>query len=72
MKADITLLDLSPAHMTPRYDILANIVYSAQASDVLTVIVDGNIIMEDRVIKTIDEQEILEKCRGIARRLVKG
>ncbi|MEN6460916.1 MAG: amidohydrolase [Syntrophomonas sp.] len=72
MKADITLLDLSPAHMTPRYDILANIVYSAQASDVLTVIVDGTIIMEDRVIKTIDEQEILEECRNIARRLAKG
>jgi 5-methylthioadenosine/S-adenosylhomocysteine deaminase len=72
MKADIILIDLSPAHMTPRYDILANIVYSAQASDVLTVIVDGNIIMEDRVIKTINEQEILEKCRGIAQRLVKS
>ncbi|HEX3011152.1 MAG TPA: amidohydrolase [Syntrophomonadaceae bacterium] len=72
MKADIILMDLSPAHMTPRYDILANIVYSAQASDVLTVIVDGNIIMEDREIKTIDEQEVLGKCRSIAQRLVKG
>lgn len=72
MKADIIMMDLSPAHMTPRYDILANIVYSAQAADVLTVIVDGKIIMEDRVIKTFDEQEVLEKCRSIARRLVKG
>lgn len=72
MKADIILLDLSQAHMTPRYDILANIVYSAQASDVLTVIVDGKIIMEDRVIKTLDEQEILGKCRDIAQRLAKG
>ncbi|MGI5920131.1 MAG: amidohydrolase family protein [Syntrophomonadaceae bacterium] len=72
MKADIILMDLSPAHMTPRYDILANIVYSAQAADVLTVIVDGNILMEDRVLKTINEEEVLEKCRDIARRFVKG
>lgn len=72
MKADIILLSLSEAHMTPRYDILANIVYAAQASDVQTVIVDGNIIMEDRVVKTLDEQEVLEHCRAIAERLVNG
>jgi 5-methylthioadenosine/S-adenosylhomocysteine deaminase len=72
MKADLILLSLSEPHMTPRYDILANIVYAGQASDVLTVIVDGNIIMEDRVIKTVDEQEVLEHCRSIAERLVNG
>lgn len=72
MKADIILLGLDEAHMTPRYDILANIVYAGQASDVRTVIVDGKIVMEDRVIKTVDEQEILEQCRAIAARLVRG
>lgn len=72
MNADIILLSLSEAHMTPRYDILANIVYAGQASDVLTVITDGNIIMEDRIIKTLDEHEVLEHCRSIAARLVNG
>jgi 5-methylthioadenosine/S-adenosylhomocysteine deaminase len=71
MKADLILLDLSEPHMTPRYDILANIVYAGQSSDVLTVIVDGNIIMEDREIKTVNEQEVLEQCRTIAQRLTK-
>ncbi|HEX3011347.1 MAG TPA: amidohydrolase [Syntrophomonadaceae bacterium] len=72
MKADIVLLSLSEAHMIPRYDILANIVYSGQASDVQTVIVDGKIVMEDRVIKTLDEQEVLKQCKSIAKRLVNG
>jgi 5-methylthioadenosine/S-adenosylhomocysteine deaminase len=71
MKADIILVSLSEPHMTPRYDILANIVYAGQASDIVTVLVDGKIIMEDRIIKTLDEQEVLERCREIARRLVK-
>ncbi|MEN6351593.1 MAG: amidohydrolase [Syntrophomonas sp.] len=72
MKADMIIMGLGEAHMTPRYDILANIVYSAQAADVKTVIIDGKIVMEDREIKTLDEEEILKQARKIGERLVKG
>jgi 5-methylthioadenosine/S-adenosylhomocysteine deaminase len=71
-KADLIILDLDVPHMIPCYDICANIVYSAQASDVLTVIVNGGIIMEDRVIKTFDEKNILSHSRKIARSLSAG
>jgi len=69
-KADIILVSLKEAHMIPRYDLIANLVYSAQASDVQTVIINGEIIMEDRVIKTFDEAEVLEQAKRTARRLV--
>jgi 5-methylthioadenosine/S-adenosylhomocysteine deaminase len=69
-KADIILVSLKEAHMIPRYDLIANLVYSAQASDVQTVIIDGKIIMEDREIKTFDEAEVLERVKKAARRLV--
>ncbi|MDD2620663.1 MAG: amidohydrolase [Syntrophomonadaceae bacterium] len=72
MKADMIIMSLKAAHMIPRYDILANIVYSAQASDVETVIIDGQIIMEDRLIKAFDEAEVLTRSQQIAERLVKG
>lgn len=72
MKADMIIMNLEEAHMTPRYDILANIVYAAQASDVETVIIDGQIIMEDRLIKTFDEAEVISQARRIAEELVKG
>lgn len=68
-KADLILIDLDKPHMTPRYDILANLVYAGQASDVDTVIIDGRIIMEGRRLLTIDEDEILHQCKNIARRL---
>lgn len=69
-KADIILVSLKEAHMIPRYDLIANLVYSAQASDVQTVIINGKIIMEDRKIKTFDEAEVLEQAKKTARRLV--
>ncbi len=69
-KADIVLLRLDGAHMCPSHDYLANLVYAAQASDVDTVIVNGKIIMENKIITTLDETEVLHQCRKIARRLV--
>lgn len=72
MKADLIIVSLTAANMIPRYDIMANIVYAAQASDVETVIIDGEIIMENRLIKTFDEQEVLANARQIEARLVGG
>jgi len=69
-KADVILVSLKEAHMIPRYDLIANLVYSAQASDVQTVIINGKIIMQDRVIKTFDEAEVLEQAKKTAQRLV--
>lgn len=68
-KADIILLSLEEAHMIPRYDLIANLVYAAQASDVQTVIINGKIVMQDRVIITFDEAEVLEQAKKSARRL---
>lgn len=72
MKADMIIISLKEANMTPRYDILANIVYAAQAGDVETVIIDGRVVMEGRLIKTFDEEEVLAQSCIIAERLVKG
>ncbi|WP_369397385.1 amidohydrolase family protein [Syntrophomonas palmitatica] len=69
MKADLVLMNLNAAHMIPRYDIVANIVYAAQASDMETVIIDGTIVMEDRRILTFDETEVLEQAKKAAARL---
>ncbi len=69
MKADMITLDLNAPHMQPCYDISANLVYAAQASDVNTVIIDGQIVMENRVIKTFDEQEVIKQVRACTQRL---
>lgn len=70
-KADMIIMGMKQPNMLPVYDPISNIVYSAQAADVETVIVDGNILMEDRVIKAFDEEEVLVKAKETALRLVR-
>jgi 5-methylthioadenosine/S-adenosylhomocysteine deaminase len=56
--ADVVLVDLGGAHNQPVHDPAANLVYSARASDVQTVICDGRVIMRDRRLLTLDLDEI--------------
>jgi 5-methylthioadenosine/S-adenosylhomocysteine deaminase len=65
-KADIVLIDFSKPHLKPLHDIYASIVYSAHGSDVDTVIVDGRILMQNRQVKTLNEQAVLEKVEKTA------
>ena len=51
-------VDLSGAHNQPPHDPAANLVYSIRASDVQTVICNGEVIMRDRQLLTLDLEEI--------------
>jgi 5-methylthioadenosine/S-adenosylhomocysteine deaminase len=64
-KADITMLNFEKPHLTPSFDLAAELTRYVYGSDVETVIVDGKIVMEDRVIKTIDEKDILSTAEKI-------
>lgn len=65
-RADIILIDFRKPHLTPAHDVYANLVYSARGSDVDTVIVDGNVLMEGRKVKTLDEEIVMEKAQETA------
>lgn len=58
-KADIIMIDIEKAHFYPKYNLISSLVYSAQASDVMNVIIDGKVIMQDYKITTVNEREIL-------------
>lgn len=68
-KADIILVKNNEAHFIPRHDQIANLVYSGQAADIQTVVINGKIVMEDRILQTLNEAEILEKAQCVAMRL---
>lgn len=70
-KADLILIDMDKAHIAPINDYIPALVYCVQGSDVDTVIVDGNILMENRILKTIDEEKVKKKVREIAMRVLK-
>lgn len=70
MKADLILIDLEQPHMYPRYQLDASLVYSAQASDVRTVIINGKIVMEKGELKTIDLERTYHEIKEITKKLV--
>ena len=68
--ADIVLLDLTKPHMCPMNNPHAALTYSAQASDVDTVIVGGKILMENRVLTFVDEERVMGKVREISKKIL--
>ena len=68
-KADIAILNLNKASLTPRNNLIAGLSYSANGSEVETVIIDGEITMEDRKILTMDEELVYKKIDEIIVRM---
>lgn len=66
-RADIVIMDLDNIHTTPceNIDVISNLVYSASSRDVITTIVDGKVLMEDRKLTTLDEKDIKAKCNKL-------
>jgi 5-methylthioadenosine/S-adenosylhomocysteine deaminase len=62
-KADLILISLDEPNAVPMYGIYAQIAYSLKASDVETVIIGGQIVMQDRRLLTVDEPRVLAKAR---------
>lgn len=61
-RADLMVVNLDRLHSTPRpVDIISSLVFSAQPEDVETVIIDGRIVMRDRVLQTLNEAEVIEE-----------
>lgn len=56
--ADLILVDLQGLHLQPLYRIYSHLVYSADGQDVSTVVVNGKILMQDRQLLTLDEEQI--------------
>jgi 5-methylthioadenosine/S-adenosylhomocysteine deaminase len=63
-KADITLVDLDAPHIMPVHRTPSALVYNANGSDVDTVIVDGRVLMQDKRVLFLDEEELLAECRA--------
>ncbi len=69
-RADLILVDIETIHDQPVNDIFSQIVHCAKASDVQTVIVDGEVLMKDRVLIRLDEKKILTEAKMANRDLM--
>ncbi|NIK68953.1 5'-deoxyadenosine deaminase [Paenibacillus sp. BK720] len=62
--ADLQLLDLEDFHVYPSFDAdwYSRVVYAATRGDVDTVMIDGQIVMEGRIMKTVDKPLVLREA----------
>jgi cytosine/adenosine deaminase-related metal-dependent hydrolase len=62
-KADIILIDTYKPHLYPLNMPVDRVTYFANGNDVDTVIVDGKILMKNRRVTTINEEDVLENAQ---------
>ncbi len=68
-KADLIVLDTRRAHLVPAGRILSAWIHNGQASDVESSMVDGQFIMRDRKVLTIDEERVVAEADKVGRRI---
>jgi len=56
-------VDLNRPHLQPVYNVVSQLVYAATGADVRDVIIDGKIVMQNRQLLTLNEEEILAEAR---------
>jgi 5-methylthioadenosine/S-adenosylhomocysteine deaminase len=68
-QADLIVVDVNQAHLTPLYDPFSHLVYAARNADVQHVMVAGRWLLKDRRLLTLDWQEIASQARNYSRDL---
>ena len=65
-KADVIVIDTHKPHLTPMYNATSHLVYAARGNDVRHSIINGQPVMEDRKLLTLDLDEIIARAREMS------
>lgn len=65
-KADMIVIDLDQPHLTPLYNLSSHLVYAARGSDVVDSVINGRVVMADRRLTMVDEDEVMARVRQLA------
>jgi 5-methylthioadenosine/S-adenosylhomocysteine deaminase len=68
--ADLAVVDLAKPHLTPDHDLVSHLAYAANGADVRHTVCDGQILMRDREVLTLDEAAIRDRANEAASALV--
>jgi 5-methylthioadenosine/S-adenosylhomocysteine deaminase len=61
--ADIVIVGMGAARQTPMYDPISHLVYVTRGDDVQTTIVNGQVLMRNRKVLTLDRATVLRESR---------
>jgi 5-methylthioadenosine/S-adenosylhomocysteine deaminase len=70
-KADMIVMNMNQPHLTPLYNIPSHLVYAARGADVLHSIINGRVVMENRILQSLDEDRILAQMRETSQNIVR-
>ncbi|MEU9539849.1 amidohydrolase [Streptomyces mirabilis] len=65
-RADLIVLDLNAPQVRPAHNPWSTLAYAAHSADVRDTVVDGRILMRDRVLTTLDEATTLADLEALA------
>jgi cytosine/adenosine deaminase-related metal-dependent hydrolase len=68
-KADLVVIDLNRLHTTPSPNPISSLVYAATGGEVDTVVVDGRIVVEQGLLLTMNEEEVIKRAHQHAESL---
>lgn len=70
-RADIAVVDFNQPHLLPGGRYLPKLIYSANGGDVKHTIIDGQVVMKDRMVLTMDESQVLQDAIAARQDLVR-
>jgi 5-methylthioadenosine/S-adenosylhomocysteine deaminase len=68
-RADLVVVSLSEPRARPTYDPVSHLVYAVKGSDVRHVVVDGRVVVRDRVLLTLDVADVLAEAETLRREI---
>jgi 5-methylthioadenosine/S-adenosylhomocysteine deaminase len=68
--ADLAVVDFEEPHLTPAHDHVSHLVYAARGSDVRHTVCNGEVLVRDGTVTTLDEDAVRERANEHAAALV--
>jgi 5-methylthioadenosine/S-adenosylhomocysteine deaminase len=68
-KADLLVLDTRRAHLVPAGRLVSAWIHNGQPSDIESVMVDGQFVMRNRKVLTLDEDAVIAEADEVGRRI---
>ncbi len=70
-RADMIVIDIRRPHLIPMYNVYSHLVYAASGHDVVATLVNGQVLMENRKLTTLDVDAVMEDVNRIAQDIVR-
>jgi 5-methylthioadenosine/S-adenosylhomocysteine deaminase len=70
--ADIIAVSIDRPRQVPLYDPISHLVYTTRGDDVVLTMVNGQLLMQDGVVRTLNETQVLQDARAAAEQVRKA